>query len=294
MAKNNNLQDFIEDIADAIREKKGTEDKINPQDFANEIRDIHEEVDMLGFSKIGYTKENGGGIQEAIDYAYNVAKGWNNDGSTPQLFRGNKNLQVLPIVDWSNVTNASGAFQNDISLSFSPKIISFPNAKSLVETFNSTNILEICLDAPNATDIYGIIEKNTSIRKMSFTDSSKVTRWGYCFAYCTGLKEVLNMDFSNCNAFGSDCTRDTSNSIVKMQIFNLGKSACKLYHFSNTSWGTGSEENRQSLIDSLITYSYDRASAGMATATITLSANTKALLTEEEIAQITQKGYTIA
>jgi hypothetical protein len=76
---------------------------------------------------------------------------------------------------------------------------------------------------------------------------------------------------------------------------NIGKSTLTTYDFSGASnWGTFSEENRQSLIDSLITYSYDRASNGMSTATIKLSANTKALLTEEEIAQITNKGFTIA
>ena len=51
---------------------------------------------------------------------------------------------------------------------------------------------------------------------------------------------------------------------------------------------------RQSLIDTLITYSFDRATAGYSTCTISLSDNTKALLTEDEIAQITAKGYTIA
>lgn len=75
----------------------------------------------------------------------------------------------------------------------------------------------------------------------------------------------------------------------------MGKSNLTSYRLHYViSWGTGSEENRQSLIDSLITYSYDRASNGMVTATIQLSANTKALLTEEEIAQITNKGFTIS
>ena len=40
MAKNNNLKDFVTGIASAIREKKGTTELINPQDFENEIRTI--------------------------------------------------------------------------------------------------------------------------------------------------------------------------------------------------------------------------------------------------------------
>ena len=40
MAKNNNLTDFLTDIADAIRAKKGTTATINPQDFSSEIASI--------------------------------------------------------------------------------------------------------------------------------------------------------------------------------------------------------------------------------------------------------------
>lgn len=40
MAKDNNLQDFLTDVADAIREKKGTTEKINPQNFAQEIANL--------------------------------------------------------------------------------------------------------------------------------------------------------------------------------------------------------------------------------------------------------------
>ena len=37
MAKNDNLTDYLTDLADGIRAKKGTTDPINPQDFRKEI-----------------------------------------------------------------------------------------------------------------------------------------------------------------------------------------------------------------------------------------------------------------
>ena len=40
MAKNDNLTDFLTDVANAIRQKKGTNEPINPQDFSSEIASI--------------------------------------------------------------------------------------------------------------------------------------------------------------------------------------------------------------------------------------------------------------
>ena len=40
MAKTDNLTDFLTDIADTIRAKKGTTALINPQDFSSEIASI--------------------------------------------------------------------------------------------------------------------------------------------------------------------------------------------------------------------------------------------------------------
>ena len=40
MAKNDNLTDFLTDVADAIREKKGISNPINPQNFSSEIASI--------------------------------------------------------------------------------------------------------------------------------------------------------------------------------------------------------------------------------------------------------------
>lgn len=40
MAKSDNLTDFLTDIADSLRTKKGTTEKINPQDFSTEILNL--------------------------------------------------------------------------------------------------------------------------------------------------------------------------------------------------------------------------------------------------------------
>ena len=55
MAKTDNLIDFLEDIADGIREKKGTTDPINAQDFRSEIDSIETDgmryFDVRGFDR---------------------------------------------------------------------------------------------------------------------------------------------------------------------------------------------------------------------------------------------------
>ena len=51
-------------------------------------------------------------------------------------------------------------------------------------------------------------------------------------------------------------------------------------------------KSREGLIEALITNSLDRSAFDPVS--ITLNSSTKALLTSDEIAQITSKGYTIA
>lgn len=61
MAKNDNLTDFLTDVADAIRAKKGTTDKINPQDFASEIASIEtsQEVVEAPFNDVNFRDYDG-------------------------------------------------------------------------------------------------------------------------------------------------------------------------------------------------------------------------------------------
>ena len=91
-----------------------------------------------------------------------------------------------------------------------------------------------------------------------------------------------------------------SNSSIRKAVFkDIGYQSTAVQF--NTSyinnWGVNEDEipdARQSLIDSLITYSFDRLTAGYPTCTIKLSSTTKALLTDDEKAQITAKGFAIS
>lgn len=226
------------------------------------------------FAKIGYTDEKDGGIQEAIDYAYELAKGWNPDGSTAMMFKGNTKLLFLPQLNWGDcVATGGGIFDGCSSLCFINGI-DVNGFTSLTYAFRNCGCLQ-SLHLDNTHNIQwmeGAFANCSNLRKLSLDMSAT-----------KGVSAPGGSIFSNCS------------NLVFIAITNLGKATLATYDFSGaTVWGTGGEENRQSLIDSLITYSYDRASNGMSTATIKLSETTKALLTEEEIAQITNKGFTIA
>ena len=134
-------------------------------------------------------------------------------------------------------------------------------------------------------------------------DTSNCTEFTNTFAGCTSLA-VLN-GFLSIKSFNKSIT--TSNFLQdyrgsKFRVFELRDLGTleniTSHDFSRFSYWGQEEETypgaKQSLIDSLITYSFDRATAGYSSCTITLAANTKAVLTEEEIAQITAKGYTVA
>ena len=92
MAKDNNLKDFIADIADAIREKKGTTEKINPQDFSDEIRWIESGGDGFNAKAI-LNKEDGFGIKYITELTINDGVTTLGDGAC----EGMKNLKKINI-----------------------------------------------------------------------------------------------------------------------------------------------------------------------------------------------------
>ena len=164
----------------------------------------------------------------------------------------------ITISNTSKVTNFSSAFSGMIS----------PELKE-INTSSCTNFQYILNDTNNyLIKIAGLslISLNTTITYAYFTGYSTMNK----------LRYILLKDLGT----GSKCT---SASFTYWPKWGIEDETIPL-----------SAGARQSLIDTLITYSYDRATAGYSTCTVTLHADTKALLTQDEIAQMTAKGYTLA
>ena len=292
MAKNDNLKDFLTDVADAIREKKGTTDLINPQDFSSEIASIQSGGDIWGFDTIGYSPQNIP-MREWVEYSKLKMEQFTPSNALT-IFKNDRGLHFAPLVDLSGITSMVEMFYGCYSLVVVP-LYDTSNVMNMGSMFKYCSSLTTIpqLDTSKVTNMTQMFNGCSSLTTIPQFDTSKVTNMAQMLIYCSSLTTISQFDVSsltNMYLTLSGCT-----SLQFALIKNIGKSTLTTYDFSGASvWGTGSDENRQSLIDSLITYSYDRASNGMATATIKLSATTKALLTEEEIAQITNKGFTIS
>lgn len=195
------------------------------------------------------------------------------DGCAPTsscgMFHTCKLLTQIPDLDFSKNTNASETFAYCTSLT------SLPDMNLSL----STNMWYFCYGCSALTEV-GVL------------NTSAMLQHGYLFGGCKSLTTVKEIDFGAVAANYANAFANCS-SLVYMVVKNIGKSYTAYDFSSATVWGTNGDENRQTLLDSLLAHSYDRATAGMTAATITLSANSFAELTEEEIASITAKGFTI-
>ena len=116
----------------------------------------------------------------------------------------------------------------------------------------------------NMEMMFNNCSKLTSLNLSSF-DTSAVTSMDYMFAYCSNLTSLI-----------------------------LGPNFLKTSKYNYVDFSYCTKWTNDTVVTSLVTNSYDRATAGLKTMTLKLSTNTKAALTDEQKAAITAKGYTIA
>ena len=179
MAKNDNLKDFLTDVADAIREKKGTTEKINPQDFSDEIRGI----------------ESGGGNPWNADVI------WNDD--TTFGFDSIKEIHIHEGI----TTLDEKAFRYNSSLQ---KVV-LPKSLQIIGTYAFAGMAGILTEInlpENITTINNYAFNGSPFNKLIFPSKVTYINYGIC-TNCTSLESVVFLGnvthirpiaFQNCSA----------------------------------------------------------------------------------------------
>lgn len=222
---------------------------------------------------------------EVICYNNNVTKTldistWDtrNCKSLDQFCRNTPLERLITGPNWntSKVTNLDNAFR------LSPNMLSLPtidyrSSTRMHDSFDSKVIKKIeVLNTQNVKLMWRSFQCQ-SLEDLSPLDLSSCTM-AVPFVNCNNLKYILLKNLGK-----SDFSKDSQYPVPENTIDLTGV----------PNWGSGSEYNRKSLIDSLITYSYDRVANNKHTYNMKLNKNVVNRLTEEEKAQITAKGYTI-
>ena len=189
------------------------------------------------------------------------------------MFSGCSGLTSLDLssFDTSAVTNMSYMFELCFSLT------------SLnLSSFNTSSVTSM-------KSMFNYCQRLTSLDLSSF-DTSAVTDMIFMFYDCSSLTSL------NLSSF------DTSEAIIDNMFIKclaitsliLGPNFFKTSKTTFLAFSDCDQWTNDTVVTSLVTNSYDRATAGLSTMTLQLSANTKAALTDEQKAAITAKGYTIA
>lgn len=132
-------------------------------------------------------------------------------------------------------------------------------------------------------------------KRIAFANTSGITDWEMILnGHLEDCLILTGLDLSSTKRFVSAPL--AINGMPYVEIINLGKAqAATSFDLKNNNWGDETMLNgaRQSLVDSLLTNSFDRATAGYAACTLQLSAEAYARLTSAEVAAITAKGFTL-
>ena len=219
------------------------------------------------------------------------------------MFRGCSSIKSVPLFDTSKVNSMDYMFYNCYSLKSVPlfntsKVTRMDNMFYNCYSLNSVPLF----DTSNVTNMIYMFNNCSGLTTVPSIDTSKVTKMNNIFYNCSSLTTIEGISFKSFidSTMNKYYIVGNSNTSIRKAVFKDIGYQSKAVQFNTeyiTNWGVNTDEipdARQSLIDSLITYSFDRASAGYPTCKITLSTNTKALLTEDEKTQITAKGFTIA
>ena len=239
----------------------------------------------------------------------------------------------IPDIDFSHATNTYNLFRGRASTLRYPAVIDCSNSsdvgcmfqmnRDLTEELVSRVILpgdkKFSADSLFATWIWGSSTGNhqptgaaDNFKTLIPTfptqfDFSNCTNMASAFAGWTEITEAtINVssvlpDKDYPKLYGNpfiNCEKLTKRTYIgigtqeSMKCFPLKGYVDEGYRIPDV-WGSGSEEARQTIVDSLLRYSFDRAAAGYDSCTLILTTEVAERLSDTEKAAIIARGYTI-
>lgn len=221
MAKDDNLKDFLVDLADTIREKKGISGPINPQDFASEIASIESgggngwtgHADAEGLRAIGwddedisYYQENGVDWNEEDDHLHLI--GDDNKALYGVLTADNistykDRIVYLPKIDTSALTSMSYKFSNCQKMVALP-FIDTSNVTNMTGVFNACYSLVIIppIDFGKAKTMDYAFWQCISLRRVPTIDTPLVTNMNAAFYQCVSLENLPPLSLASATNVG--------------------------------------------------------------------------------------------
>ena len=214
MSKDNNLHDFLVDIADAIRNKKGTTDPINAQNLSDEIRGIETGSQWA----VDFGEEIASGnpayldaLQEDIDYYNEVqrrrAAGEVTDAQLRDDMDFRKRIAWVSSSAQYGITAVGALITPFVNI----REFRFPNFRgSGYYTFKGASKMEYAEYTVTGTNWSQMFERCTSLKRYKIHTEKKPTNVSSMFNYCHSLEEV-----------DVDCSEVTSASTMFQYCYNL-------------------------------------------------------------------------
>ena len=299
MARTNTLGNFLTDVADAIRKKKGTTDTILASNFDTEIASIESGVDINEYLSDTITKgtsSSGGWVKTIIKLRSPLTV----EGTSAEYMFYGCPLNELPQLDTSNVKDMTSMFDGCKNLTTIPQIDT-SNVTRMNQMFyhcsNLTTIPQIDTSKVNSmTYMFGYCSNLTTIPQI---DTSMVTNMAYMFYNCSNLTTIPQLNGENIGilseAFYGCKSLENFNGLINLgQAYQTSQSAN--YNYYKLVLTSSTLLTEQSIIN-ILNNLYDIATKGCNTQTVTLGATNLAKLTSTEgqqaLASAQSKGWNI-
>ena len=324
MARTDTLGNFLTDVADAIREKKGTTDAILASNFDTEIASIESGVDINEYLSDTITKGDSslGGWTKTI---IKLRSPLTIEGTDATYMFYRCLLNELPQIDTSSVTNMSNMFSGCINLATIPQLdtSSVTNMSNMFYGCESSTIIPQ-LDTSSVTNMSDMFCNCTSLATIPLIDTSSVINMNNMFSNCIHLTTIPQLNTSNVTNMSymfSGCARLATipqldgekltsvayifNNCKSLEnfngIINLGQAylTTQSANYSNYRLvlSNSTKLTEQSIIN-ILNNLYDIKTKGCNTQQVILGSTNLAKLTSEEgqtaLTNATAKGWTIS